>query len=138
MFETKLLKRMILMVSMLGMILLSMPGVSSAEDVWCYSNGSFSYYLSSDTISRVNYTGGITYAVDGVTVFDRDGSLGRPLMYGFSVPNDYMMAFIFDRSNGKWNHITDDEGLANAMAVWEAMKPYMKQKGIHYSDSWQW
>lgn len=36
-------KRLILMVSVLGVMLFSMPNTSSAEDVWCYSSYGFSY-----------------------------------------------------------------------------------------------
>ena len=136
MFETKLLKRMILMVSMLGMILLSMPGVSSAEDVWCYSSHGHSYYLSSDSI-RVHHDGGITYTVDGVVVLDSDGSFVRPLMYGFDSDNDIMVGSVFNRAFGKWEYCGRVSKDPNMNAVWQAMKPYMKQKGIYYSDSWE-
>ena len=133
MLKTKLLKRMILMVSVPGMFLLSMPGVSSAEDVWCYSSYGFSYYLSSDTISKKSYPSRVSYAVDGKLIHDSDGSLARPLMYGFNSDNDILAAYTFNRTNGKWEEADKSE----AMAVWNAMKPYMKQKGIHYSDSWK-
>lgn len=54
-------------------------------------------------------------------------------MYGFNSDNDILAAYTFNRTNGKWEEADKSE----AMAVWNAMKPYMKQKGIHYSDSWK-
>ena len=55
------------------------------------------------------------------------------VMYGFNSDNDILAAYTFNRTNGKWEEADKSE----AMAVWNAMKPYMKQKGIHYSDSWK-
>lgn len=134
---SKLFKRMILMVSMLGVMLFSMTGTSSAEDVWCYSSNGFSYYLSSDSIRKVDYSNGIMYTVDGKTVLESNGSLGRPLMYGFSIENDYVIGHTFDRAYGSWYYISDKDGRAEAKSVWNAMKPYMRQKGISFGESWE-
>lgn len=125
-------KRLILMVSLLGVMLFSMPGTSSAEDVWCYTRGNFSYYLSSDYIRKVDYSNGITYTVDGKLVHDSSGTVSRPLLYGFSIENDYVVGHTFNRTWGKWESVPK----AETMAVWNAMKPYMKAKGIPYTESW--
>ncbi|MCI7331015.1 MAG: hypothetical protein SOZ01_01460 [Selenomonadaceae bacterium] len=126
-------KRLILMVSVLGVMLFSMPNTSSAEDVWCYSSYGFSYYLSSDTIRQVNLSGGISYTVSGKLVHDSSGTLQGPLSYGFSIPNDNLEGYTFDRTNGHWVSASKDE----ALAVWNAMKPYMRQKGIYFGESWK-
>ncbi|MDY6351398.1 MAG: hypothetical protein SPL62_13010 [Selenomonas sp.] len=89
--------------------------------------------LSSDTIRTGNYIGGITYTVGGKLVHDSDGSLANPLSYGFSIPNDNLEGYTFNRTNGHWDSVSK----AEALSVWNAMKPYMRQKGIYFGESWK-
>jgi hypothetical protein len=53
-------------------------------------------------------------------------------LYGFSIKNDYVVGHTFNRTWGKWESVPK----AETMAVWNAMKPYMKAKGIPYTESW--
>ena len=48
------LKTLVLMASILVGIFLAVPNVSHAEDVWCYSNETISFYLDSDSVGNVN------------------------------------------------------------------------------------
>lgn len=123
MLASKLFKRIVLMVSMLGMLLLAMPGISSAADVWCYSSGGFSYYLSSDTVKETNQHPSYRGMVKVVT--EDSGKQWNVIMCGFASENDVITAYTFDRSNGRWGYYgkASDDPFLNA--VWQAMKPYL-------------
>ena len=120
---SNLLKRMVLMASMLGIILLAMPGTSSAEDVWCYSSNGFSYYLSSDTVKVKNahppYRGYVKI------VNENDGKLWNFFICGFANENDMVDGDTLSRGTGDWG--TGERISKNPLyyAVWQAMKPYL-------------
>jgi hypothetical protein len=122
MFKTKLLKRMILMVSMLGMFLLSMPGVSSAEDVWCYSQNGYAYYLSSESVTTTTYHPpyrGIVKMVREDTGTQRD-----VIIAGFANENDVIMAYVYGK-DGTWGSCGKVGTFPLLYAVWQAMTPYL-------------
>lgn len=134
----KMVKTLVLMVSFFMGSAIMIPNVSSAEDVWCYSNGTYSFYLDSDSVGELkNAPNGISYGVSGKTVFDENGSFGTIIVYGFAVPNDSIEGYSYGRSTGKWEYIGGIKNNSELRAVWQAMKPYLKQKGIYYSDSWE-
>ena len=114
--------------------ILWLPGVSSAEDVWCCSREGRTFYLDSESINAPNLPTGMDYRVSVKTVLDSDGSLEKSAVYGFEAQNDVMVGMTYDKSAELWKN-----GEASvAKAVWEAMKPYLRQKRISYSDAWAW
>ena len=132
------LKTLVLMVSILAGSFLGAPNVSHAEDVWCYSDGTMSFYLDSDSVGETkNAPNGISYGASGKVVSDEDGSFVNIIIYGFAVPNDNIEGYSYWRARGKWEYIGSIKKNSELKAVWEAMKPYMKKKGIRYSDYWE-
>lgn len=123
MFKSRLLKKMILMVSMLGMILLSVPSTSSAADVWCYSQNGFAYYLVSDSIKETNnhppYQGMVKI------VREDNGQGWNFVIFGFAKENDIITAYAFERSSGRWGYCGKASDDPFYYAVWQAMKPYL-------------
>ena len=123
MFKNRLLKKMILMVSMLGMILLSVPSTSSAADVWCYSKNGFAYYLVSDSIKETNthppYQGMVKI------VREDNGQGWNFVICGFAKENDIITAYAFERSSGRWGYCGKASDDPFYYAVWQAMKPYL-------------
>ena len=132
------LKTLALMVSILAGSFFVVPSVSSAEDVWCYSNETISFYLDSDSVGNVNNApNGITYRASGKAVFNDDGSFATIYVYGFAVPNDNIEGYSYGRSTGEWEYIGSIKKNSELRAVWQAMKPYLKAKGIYYNESWE-
>ncbi len=132
------LKTLVLMASILVGIFLAVPNVSHAEDVWCYSNEYTSFYLDSNSVGETKKApSGITYSASGKVVSNEDGSFVNIMMYGFAVPNDNVEGYSYWRARGKWEYIGSIKKNSELRAVWQAMKPYLKEKGIYYSDSWE-
>ena len=71
-------------------------------------------------------------------VRESDGFLERTVIYGFESQNDSMVGAFYEKSTGLWEYSPYKNERPVLKAVWEAMKPYMKQKRISYSDSWKW
>ena len=115
---------------------LCLPKISLAEDVWCCSRDGQSFYLDSDSINAANLPKGIDYRVSVKAVLESDGSLEKRIIYGFESQNDFLVGAVFDQSAGRWVFPVSEKPVFKA--VWETMKPYMKQKRISYSDSWKW
>ncbi|MBR1552959.1 MAG: hypothetical protein IJ631_02960 [Schwartzia sp.] len=109
-------------------------GVSSAEDVWCCARDGRSFYLDTDSINDDKLPKGMTYRAAVKAVRDSDGSLEKIAVYGFESQNDIMVGMMYDKAADLW----DIGETPVARAVWETMKPYMRQKQIPYSDSWVW
>ena len=130
----KFMKISALAVSFFALGFLYSPSVSSAEDVWCCFHDGHSFYLDSDSINAANLPKEMTYRVSVKSVLDSDGSVEKSMVYGFESQNDIMVGMIYDKSAGLWKNCEESV----AKAVWEAMKPYMRQKRIAYSDSWVW
>ena len=138
MYTGKFLKILILAVSFLAIGFLYLPGVSLAKDVWCYSRDGRSYYLDSESINANNLPKGMDYRVSVKAVIDRDGSLEKVIIYGFESQNDILIGTFFDKAAGRWEFPEYAKEKPVLKAIWETMKPYMKQKRIFYSDSWVW
>ena len=134
----KIFKMLVLVVSVFLGSTMMMPNVSSAEDVWCYSNDATSFYLDSDSVGNAkNAPNGITYSASGKVVSNEDGSFVNIQIFGFAVPNDNVIGYSYWRSHGTWEYVGSIKKNSEMRAVWQAMKPYLKQKGIYYSDSWE-
>jgi len=132
------LKTIVLMASILVGSFLVMPNVSHAEDVWCYSNELTSFYLVSDSVEEIkNAPNGITYRAIGKVVLNKNGSFVNIMIYGFAVPNDNVVGYWFRRAKGTWDYLGPIKKDSKMKAVWQAMKPYLKKKGIYYNDSWE-
>lgn len=117
---------------------LCFPSAAFAEDVWCCSVGDRSYYLDSDTINAESLPKEMTYRAIVKTVLDGDGSLEKSTVYGFESQNDFMVAAMYDKSTEQWRYSDYKNEKPLLQAIWEAMKPYMKERKIPYSDSWEW
>lgn len=138
MYNGKIVRMLMLVASIFAGSVVVMPSVSSAEDVWCYSNDTMSFYLDSDSVGEVkNAPEGISYGASGKMVLNKDGSFVNIIIYGFAVPSDSVEGYSYWRVKGKWEYIGSIKKNAELRAVWEAMKPYMKKKGIYYSDFWE-
>ena len=138
MYIGKIARMLVLMISIFAASTFVMPSVSSAEDVWCYSNDIMSFYLDSDSVGETkNAPEGISYGASGKLVSNEDGSFVNIVIYGFAVPNDNVEGYSYWRAKGKWEYIGSIKKNSELRAVWEAMKPYMKKKGIYYSDYWE-
>lgn len=131
-------KVMLLAVSVFAAVSLYLPGVSSAADVWCCSHDGHSFYLDSESINADILPKGMDYRVSVKAVLVSDGSLKKTIIYGFESQNDWLVGHIFDKSTGQWEYMESASEKPVLRAVWETMKPYMKQKRIGYSDSWKW
>ena len=118
--------------------ILCVPNIAFAEDVWCCSMDGRSYYLDSDSINAENLPKEMTYRAIVKAVLDGDGSLEKSVIYGFESMNDLMAAAWYDQSAGQWQDADYKNETPLLQAIWEVMKPYMKQKHINYSDSWAW
>ena len=134
----RILKSLVLAVSVFAAVALCLPGVSLAADVWCCSRDGRTFYLDSDSINAANLPKGMDYRVSVKAVRESDGSLERTVIYGFESQNDIMVGAFFDKSADQWEYSPSANERPVLKAVWEAMKPYMKQKHIGYSDSWKW
>ena len=108
-----------------------------SKDVWCYSDDGHSFYLDSQSINAENLPRGMSYRAAVKEVREGDGSLEEVIVCGFESQNDVLVCSIFDQSADLWNPVSVREHPA-LKAVWEIMKPYMKEKRISYSDSWVW
>lgn len=132
------LKTLVLMVSILAGSFLVVPDVSHAEDVWCYSNEYTSFYLDSNSVGETKKApNGITYSASGKVVSNEDGSFVNIQIFGFAVPNDNVVGYSYWRSHGTWEYVGSIKKNSEMRAVWQAMKPYLKEKGIYYNDSWE-
>lgn len=136
MYIGQILKILVLIVSIFAGSVFIMPNVSSAEDVWCYSDGEFYFYLDSDTIKEIeNDPNGIRYGVFEKMVYNN--KMHTFHSYGFAVFNDNLVCYSYNRFNGKWEYPCPIKEDSHLRAIWQAMKPYMKKKGIYHSDSWE-
>lgn len=132
------LKTLVLMLSILAGSILAVPNVSHAEDVWCYSNEYTSFYLDSNSVGETRKApNGITYSASGKVVSNEDGSFVNIQIFGFAVPNDNVVGYSYWRSHGTWEYVGSIKKNSEMRAVWQAMKPYLKEKGIYYNDSWE-
>lgn len=104
---------------MLGVIL--SPSTSSVEDVWFYSQGEFSYYLQTDTISKRNsrppYSCCIKYVYNG--------EYDNFQIYGFANENNTIIGYGYSRSHGDWTNTgrASDDPFYNAL--WNALRKYI-------------
>ena len=138
MYTGKIIKILILAVSFFIAGSLNLPGVSSAADVWCYSQDGRSFYLDSESINAETLPREMDYRASVKVVRESDGSLEKTVVYGFESQNDILVGAIFDKSAGRWGFPEYAREKPVLKAIWETMKPYMKQKRISYSDSWKW
>ena len=138
MYIGRVLKILVLAVSVFAAGVLWLPGVSLAADVWCCSHDVRTFYLDSDSINAANLPKGMDYRVSVKAVRESDGSLERTVIYGFESQDDRMVGAFYVKSTDQWEYSPSANERPVLKAVWEAMKPYMKQKHINYSDSWKW
>ena len=138
MYIGRILKILVLAGSFFAAGFLYLPGVSLAGDVWCYSRDGRSYYLDSQIINAGNLPREMDYRVSVKAVLDSDNSLEKTIIYGFESQNDILVGAIFNKSARRWDFPEYSREKPILKAVWETMKPYMKQKHISYSDSWVW
>ena len=136
MYTGRILKILVLTLSFFLAGSLYLPGVSLAADVWCCSCDGRSFYLDSESINAENLPREMDYRVSVKAVLESDGSLEKRIIYGFESQNDFLVGAVFDQSAGRWVFPVSEKPVFKA--VWETMKPYMKQKRISYSDSWKW
>lgn len=122
------IRTMLLVMSLLTVSVVMMPSVSLAEDVWVYSEDDYmDVYLSTDKISvnkiEPRYRGLVKF------VSREDGTLMNFYPFGFDYRNGQVVGFSYSRSQGYWEYhgsVVNDQ-MFNA--VWQAMKPYLRQKG---------
>ena len=134
----KILKNLVLAVSVFAAGALFLPGISLAADVWCCSLNGRSFYLDSESINASGLPKEMDYRVSVKAVRESDGALEKTIIYGFESQNDIMVGAFFNKSAGLWEFSPSANERPVLKAVWETMKPYMKQKRISYSDSWKW
>lgn len=83
--------------------------------------------------TNILYSDSITNKDDGIHVLVKmvhDGKYDNFNVYRCYAQNDsYLQVESFARYNGKWYVVNDKKFVA---ALWEAMIPYMDQKGIKY------
>jgi len=118
-----------------SLISLFAPGKSSAEDIWCYGKGTLSYYLVSDKISVVEKEPIFRCLVN--VVDNESGKLVNFHSFGFENWDGTMVSYTFLRAKGIWEYHGQARSNPLDNAVWQAMKPYLKQKGfenIYYWD----
>ena len=138
MYIGRIVKTLALAISFFAATSFCLPGVSLAADVWCYSHDGRSFYLDSESINAANLPKGMDYRASVKAVRDSDGALEKTVIYGYEMMNDFMVGVIYDKAAGGWNDPKSAGEKPVLQAVWEKMKPYMKQKRINYSDSWKW
>ena len=112
------------------------PGVASAEDVWCGSSEGLDQYLVSESINAESLPKGMDYRA-AVKMVRQDSTLDGVTVYGFEMMNDTIVGSFWDKAAGRWQYAGHLEHKPDLKAIWEAMKPYMREKGIPYSDSWR-
>ena len=132
----KFAKALVLAAAFFGGISTYLPGVSSAEDVWCCASEGLSYYLDSESINADNLPKGMDYRA-AVKAVRQSGKLDSVITYGFEAMNDTLVGYFFDASSKNWMYAGELRDKPDLSAVWASMKPYMKQKGIPYSDAWK-
>lgn len=98
------------------------PSISSAEDVWVYSRDNFEYYLSTETIKNTNKHPPYTCTVKKIY----NGKYDNFDILGFANENDIIIGYSFWRSHGTWDCIGKVSNDPYFSAVWQAMKPYLK------------
>ena len=138
MYIGRILKVFVLTVSVFAAGSLCLPGVSLAADVWCCSLNGRSFYLDSESINAANLPKEMDYRVSVKAVRESDGALEKTIICGFESQNDIMVGAFFNKSAGLWEFSPSANERPVLKAVWETMKPYMKQKRISYSDFWKW
>ena len=138
MYAGRVLKILVLAVSFVAAGFLCLPGVSLAADVWCCSRDGHSFYLDSESINAANLPKGMDYRVSVKAVLESDGSLKKTVIYGFESQNDILVGAVFNKSADNWDFSLSVSERPVLKAVWETMKPYMKQKHINYNDTWKW
>ena len=79
----RVLKILVLAVSVFAAGSMWLPGVSLAADVWCCSHDGRTFYLDSDSINAANLPTGMDYRVSVKAVRESDGFLERTVIYGF-------------------------------------------------------
>ena len=138
MYIGKILRLFVLAACFFAAHSLCLPGASFAADVWCYSRDGRSFYMDSESINAERLPKGMDYRALVKTVLDSDGSLEKNTVYGFESQNDILVATIYDPSAKSWKFPEYRKEKPVLKAIWDSMKPYMKQKHISYSDSWKW
>ena len=99
------------------------PSVSSAEDVWFYSNDeSWSYYLDTDHLRRYDTFPQYTVVVKKVINGKFQGDFE---ILGFSSENDTLMCYTYNRMNGRWEYPRRVSTDPYTSAAWRAMQPYL-------------
>ena len=91
MYIGRVLKSLVLAVSVFAVGALCLSGVSLAADVWCCSHDGRTFYLDSDSINAANLPKGMDYRVSVKAVRESDGSLERTVIYGFESQIDIMV-----------------------------------------------
>ena len=138
MFTGKIFRILVLAAAFFAAGSLYFPGVSLAADVWCCSRDGRSFYLDSESINAETLPREMDYRASVKVVRESDGSLERTVVYGFESQNDRMVGAFYKKSTDQWEYSPSANERPVLKAVWEAMKPYMKQKRINYRDSWKW
>ena len=97
------------------------PSVSSAEDVWFYSDGSWSFYLCSETINdrgneQPKYTVQVKKVFNGTYQGDFE-------FLGFTSDGSY--CYWYNRMNGRWEGSQRVSASPYTSAAWRAMQPYL-------------
>ena len=113
-----------------------MPTRASAENVFCYSEGSLSHYLSSEKVSFHEGKDCPYRALVKVFRTD-DGMYMNFFTFGFSIEDNNVVGYVFNRSKGQWEYVGKASDEEKIDAIWQTMKPYMDEKGIYYDDAWQ-
>lgn len=99
------------------------PSVSSAEDIWFYSQSNWSYYLISETIKdrgnkHPQYTVQVKKVIGGKYMGDFE-------LLGFAYENGTLISYVFHRYNMRWEYpgrVSEDPYTS---AAWRAMQPYL-------------
>ena len=105
------------------------PSTSSAEDVWIYSQGEYSYYLQTDTISKRNSRPPYTYnnypPYSCSVKYVYNGKYDNFQIYGFANENNTIIGYSYSRSHGDWenNGRASDDPFYNAL--WNALRQYI-------------
>ena len=108
------------------------PRISSAQDIWVYSREGYEYYLTTENISVRDSQPPFTCNVKVVY----NGKYDNFEILGFESQNDILVGYSFWRSHGTWEFVGTVSKKPYLNAVWQAMKPYLKQQGVIGVDGW--
>ncbi len=129
-------KTTILTLALFVTILMVMQNNASAESVFYYDGGHLSYYLNSEKIFY-DEEKDPPYRVAVKVHRTEDGMYMNFFTFGFSIENDHVVGYVYNRSHGYWECLGEAREKPEMNALWQAMKPYMDEKGIYYDDTWQ-